>query len=622
MKSTKILSKHFKRTANANFVFVKSLCRYISEIAPDNNISSSLFSEKSKLNKKIQPLSSSNYIKSDIDYSLPFLKYASSTSNEGDQISLSPEVLQSMIGATLDRHDRETLKLIISEAACAGYLTSVILETSIKQCLDSSIRNNRKSFSSSKLENEGKINDNDDHYLSCLSSAVYLLNHSISNNTNIKLNQTICQRLLEELVSNGFWNDSYTMASYMILQGHEFKDREIFFIVGGLMKNSDGVTKVFELITLINKYSRDDIAGLFSYTKANRYALSMTSHHSYRKDINSDVIERTMKSSVESFKNGWFSFSLSKLIVALSCGAGKHDLADVYIRNIVEIVNNKNEKSENNGDKHIDLLSVLRGFSQGAGIACKDSLNYKGNFTMESPVSRTILKLSIENLNKLGMNEGPLQSMDLFKMYWVLNYRIRFMPSTSSSILSQSTSASSSSSSEVTSIMEQTFKFLHEPAVSIKNDVNVPLEQDEFYGTRDDYFQSNAREQSSDKNDEIDGNILLIDSITKQCYNDLINFIKDSSRTSSTFKPAKGKSRRLFRILCDELGLQHKVSNKTNLENEQEIIIKVWKSTNTMMDPPSLEEVIRRDCQRPENNRKFDGEQANWNLIASHLMVR
>jgi hypothetical protein len=621
MKGTKILTRHIKRNTNTNLIFVKSLCRYISEIAPDNNLSSTLFSEKLKLHKQIPPInSSSDYIKSDFDYSLPLSKFASITTNEGDQIFVSPIVLQSMIGAALERHDRETLNLIILEASRSGYLTSSILETSIKQCLDSPVRKNNKA--SSILESEDKINNYDYHYLSCLNSAVYLLNHCISNNTNIKLNQILCQRLLGELVSNCFWNDSYSVASYMISQGHEFGDREIFFIIGGLMRNSDGVSKIFELITLINKYNRDDIAGLFSYTKANRYAKSMTSNHSYRKEVAADVIERSMESSIKAIENGWFSFSLSKMIVALSCGAGKYNLADVYIQNIVKIVNNRNEKLENNGGGgDIDLLSVLRGFSQGAGVACKDNLNYKGNFTMESPVSRTILQLSIENLNKLGINDGPLQCMNLFKMYWVLNYRVKNMPSTFSSLLSQPTPPFSESS-EVTSIMEQTFKYLHEPATSIKNEVNVPLDQDEYFGTRDDYFQSNSIEKSSDTNVDIIGNVTLIDLMTKQCYNDLMHFIKDSSRTSSTFNPTKGNFRRLFRILCDELGLQHKVTNKINSENGQEILIKVWKSSNTLMDPPSLEEVIRRDCQRAEERRKFDGEQANWNLIASHLMVR
>jgi hypothetical protein len=99
-------------------------------------------------------------------------------------------------------------------------------------------------------------------------------------------------------------------------------------------------------------------------------------------------------------------------------------------------------------EEPMDLLSVLRGFSQGAGVASQDESNYTSGGVHEySPLSAVVLQLLVANMQLAGMREGPLQCMDLLKTYWVLSHRIRMR---STYVHTNSTSSSGSGSNNST----------------------------------------------------------------------------------------------------------------------------------------------------------------------------
>ena len=313
-----------------------------------------------------------------------FAKIAGSTSSsknfidaDGDSLSVSPEVITSMINGALEKGDDETLRLVVMEADRVGRLNSSILESCIVQCL----------------------------HAHDLHNASILLSHATKR--NFLITQPVCQRLLRQLINYCEWDHAATVACYMIGRDYAMMgDRDVFFIVGGLMKDSVGVEKALHMMTMIIEKRRGDLAGLFSYTKVNRFSHSMGGSHSRRSEVSVTALQRVVDTSLSAMHaDGWFSFSLSKMIVAVACGARQEDLAMEYIHKTVEaVVRGKIAVSADaqgrqlsrssggsggasgsteidSGADHVlgvDLLSVLRSFSQGIGVATAEAkTNYR-----------------------------------------------------------------------------------------------------------------------------------------------------------------------------------------------------------------------------------------------------
>lgn len=87
----------------------------------------------------------------------------------------------------------------------------------------------------------------------------------------------------------------------------------------------------------------------------------------------------------------------------------------------------------------------------------------------------------------------------------------------------------------------------------------------------------------------------------------LILLAIDNTRTSDDFRPASGHERRVFRILCDELGFRHKVIEENSLMSSSPITVRAWKSNIHTVVPPSLEEMLKIDLINVQDYRKFDG---------------
>jgi hypothetical protein len=157
--------------------------------------------------------------------------------SDGETLSVSPEVISAMIRGALEKNDNETIMMVILEADRVKKLNGAILDESIDECLRAS-----------------------NH-----SSATALL--TIAGDRNFVVSERVCQNLLQTLVNHCKWRPAATTASYMIRRDYSFRDREVFFIVGGLMKDSAGAAEALNMMSVIADKRRSDVSGLFSFTK-------------------------------------------------------------------------------------------------------------------------------------------------------------------------------------------------------------------------------------------------------------------------------------------------------------------------------------------------------------------
>jgi len=274
----------------------------------------------------------------------------------GGSSSVSSEVMKAIISEALQRRDTKTIHMVLAEAARVGTLTAGALEGALEQCL-----------SARDLRN------------ACFVLEKYIVPRGVQV---VKMH--LVQTLVRELVLHCNWQDASVAAAYLIANDAQFAapgERDIFLIIGGLMMNTRGVVRALELLLLITEKRRIDLCKLFSYTKVNRFSLSMGGSHSYRVALPKQPLENLMISSLCALRGGgssinntattnnnnnnnniaispfavsavvaaggrgdvqpkqgsWFSFSISKMLVALACGSGNHDLAEQYVRESMKI---------------------------------------------------------------------------------------------------------------------------------------------------------------------------------------------------------------------------------------------------------------------------------------------
>eukprot|EP00601_Ochromonadales_sp_CCMP2298_P028813 CAMPEP_0173326968 /NCGR_PEP_ID=MMETSP1144-20121109/1352_1 /TAXON_ID=483371 /ORGANISM="non described non described, Strain CCMP2298" /LENGTH=996 /DNA_ID=CAMNT_0014271321 /DNA_START=561 /DNA_END=3549 /DNA_ORIENTATION=- len=450
----------------------------------------------------------------------------------------------------------------------------------------------------------------------------------------IKVSEVLCGELLQGLVERCNWTHAHLTIMYMIGCDHSFRQGQegmggmdvysgdvgaeqstsygshaVFFTVGGLLSNSQGVVKVLELVELIALKRRGDLAGLFSFNKANRFSMSMAGSgaanraHPSRNPLPAASVERACEALIGSLKGGWFSFSLAKMLVGLACAADHGPLAADFVRNAVAAVGVEDAKAGEGAGKGPgaaaggDVLSLVRSFAQGDGVAQRRSY-YDKSFTEYSPVTLALLDLlwapvmvaqsQAEQLRERGRkgfekgqggagrmamalevcaSQGPLRCSDLLNCYWVLAHRAR----------------------------------------------NVAMDLPAY-----------ARDTPLDA-------LQQVDASTRQLYEQLRQFWSDRDGFAE-FRPRGGFERRAFRVLCNEFGFRHKVVRVTNTATNMstwehvdsyETVVKVWKPPNvpTDFEPPSFEELIARDANLNPNQRNLDGEPLYWPQACAALDV-
>jgi hypothetical protein len=261
----------------------------------------------------------------------------------GGPLTITPDSIASIMSNALIKKDKQTMYLAIFEADRKGMLNSNILESCITQCIQSK-----------DLE----------------TASIFL---QLASDRKFDISFEICQKLLGETINYCRWYLSAVSAGYMIQKDYEMKDKAIFYIVGGLMKNAEGIIEALKLINLINDHKRSDLSKEFSYNKVTTFSNSSRGTDMKRLSVPREALEEAFNSSLKALNDGWFSYKISKLLVGLAVASRHNDIASEYINKTIEAV--KNEKLiSDTGD--ISLFQVILGFSQGVGVATKDDSNY------------------------------------------------------------------------------------------------------------------------------------------------------------------------------------------------------------------------------------------------------
>ena len=158
--------------------------------------------------------------------------------DEYSATSFSPQVIKSMITAALEKKDIETFDLLIEEAFKSNKMSCTQFGSIIQSFIE------RKDFDSA------------------------LLIIVTTSKKDVHVSSNICELLLTSLVNSCKWEQASILSLLMIDWNYSFRDREMFFIIGGLMSDSNaGVVRTLELMTLIATKQRDDLAGFFSFSK-------------------------------------------------------------------------------------------------------------------------------------------------------------------------------------------------------------------------------------------------------------------------------------------------------------------------------------------------------------------
>lgn len=153
---------------------------------------------------------------------------------------LSPEVLATMIAEVVKdvkSVDHKTIDMLVKQAIRAGSSSRAVIEVVI------------------------------DFYLSSGNVVAAANIVSRCNPNKIAISEEICKRLANALVENCNWHHAFLSSIYMITLDYKFSSNIIFFTVGGLMRDVEGVHKSLELIKLITLKQRSDLADMFSFAK-------------------------------------------------------------------------------------------------------------------------------------------------------------------------------------------------------------------------------------------------------------------------------------------------------------------------------------------------------------------
>lgn len=298
-----------------------------------------------------------------------------------------------MIKASLEKKDFDTFLLIINEADKLGQLSGNSIGNMIEEYLQQKDEEN----------------------------ALKLFRIGIEKNLDLPISS--CQSLLSRLVNYCNWFEAATMAEYMIQKSYMFNDREIFFICGGLMGSSEGVSKIFDIISVIANHRRDDLAAKFNFSKSVKFSRSVAARSAEGVSLLSSVSEETVQRALGCLlraaqEHHWFSFSLYKMSVSLACLAGHESAAISFARHCVALT------AQRPGGQS-DLLSLLRGFSQGAGLLDRPQrdgplLAPADALSQSHRLSQALLELLVDNLESAGLRDGPLRCGDLLTLYWSL----------------------------------------------------------------------------------------------------------------------------------------------------------------------------------------------------------
>ena len=570
--------------------------------------------------------------------------------------TISPEVLSVMLEETLQKGDTETLRLLLVEARTIGKLRPELLRTTFDACFSLTVPTKANvTFPSVSPEMMNRH----------MSNASFILQLSLqSPELAFLVKEEYCQTLLAWLVDQGKWFQSAIVAEYMVERDYEFiGENEVFFVSAGLMKNSLGVARAVKLLTTVVNHRRSDLSEMFSYSKMNRYSLSMGGSHSYKQDLDAACLRQLSDALLQQIEeNNWFSFGASKTLVALACGSQHHDIAIRFVRKAVDLAEHFNSSlygdnpvergamavhsharnakiaqgratsmasvlgkalsvpttddvqlsapTFSSSQGPVDILSFLRACSQGAGVASTDANSFRGH-NLDSPLSQVLIDISARlmsqqtRMNMRHLGKMPQDNVSGFPGRAFLSGPVKNV-----------------------AFLKMYWVLCHrvnrQGGVETRTGGRVEPKEDRGGLKAEAMSDSYPRHRYAPSDDSLSNKEALTDTYLRNSYNQLAEFMADKESQSMTCSPAPGYHRRVFRYLCDELRLRH---NVVELLHEKAggmgdtHGVRVWKDVRDGHHevPPTLSELLNRDARRGHRLRRFDGHPNHWSQIEEYL---
>ena len=509
--------------------------------------------------------------------------------------AISPELLDVTATEAIGRDDGRTLRMLLSNADKGGNVSSNLLQ---------------KAWIYSISTSQGLDMET--------GSMVLQLAMRGDGEMAVTAEEWHCQDILNGLIRQCKWFQAAVVAEYMIRNEMRFSgDRELFFITAGLMKSETGTARTLQLLTEVIKHKRNDLDTLFNYTKVTRLSLSLhdTTNGGIVNGSASKLGEGPLQDLSEallanmSAEVPWYSFSGSKMFVALACASKHYDIAINFIERSVEI-GTQAQRAGHPLHGRLDVLDMLRSFSQGAGKASRDPQGFKDEDRNKSCfVSLRLLDLAVSYLNEdklaaASILSSPLKGVEFLKMYWVLALRAERAPVLDSMEELRPDGEGAASS---------TFTSTALAAESISD--SYPRQH--YHNAKEDMRGSGEGEGAIRR--------IRHDPVLASSYNQLVSFMKDEAADQMTSSPAPGYHRRAFRYLCDSLGLRHKVvqliSEKSGGVGDT-YGVKVWKQDVRRMgiQPPSLADILLTDHKKGPQARRLMPPPRHWDAISAALL--
>jgi hypothetical protein len=307
------------------------------------------------------------------------------------------------------------------------------------------------------------------------------------------------------------------------------------------------------------------------------------------------------------------------------------------------ISNSKGVSNRHGSSSKVDILSMLRAFSQGSAIV------NSSNDTEMNPLDQVLIDISVkymnaqtranilQNTNRIKVNgqtpisnsdmnsenndtavpflSGPLKHSDFMKMLWVLCYRVRKHgnqhPISSGGVLPKASNTALESQSISDSYPRITYD-------------NSQIDDNHNHNNNKNDDSHNQNTTTTNTNTNSSSALVTNDIYLQTSYNQLNSFLRDDGSDVMTSSPAPGYHRRTFRYLCDELGLRHKIvellQEKTGGVGDT-YGVRVWKddSNNRHDIPPSLYDILKKDGRKRHQFQRYDGYPQHWNRIEEYL---
>ena len=533
---------------------------------------------------------------------------------ENDEIS--PTTIRLMTEEAIKRNDIDTLHLLLNDPSRSNKVSIPLLQNCFKFCIDQSVAPHFQAAAQcirSYLEkSSGRMTDHQE-----------IVSHPISCED--------CQFVLTGLTNQLKWQEASYVFEFMVHNKYSFNgnERESSFVAHGLMNEggTKGIARVLELLTIVADYERSDLSELFS--------LPRNDNDNQDNNTDRDRAPRRLKVAEgpllllskllsRKLEEGWYSSSISKMLIALSYSNGYHDIAIDFIQQSFANAIDKEQKllNQSSNGNCLDVLHLLKAHS--AGIAMIHHEQQRLNRKVDRYVSYLLLDNSVEYLkanaamyasgyNARDILRSTLRSTDFLNLYWLQAFRMARLERYKKAYIVDGDDEKDDDFTEGGSI---TLESLSDTALDLQSISDSYPRKEYSDGDGNDNNENKQSQQQGNRTKSTERDEILVAS-----YNQLKSFFVDTEY-AMTASPAPGYHRRIFRHLCDELGFRHTVVELIGEKSGgvgDTYGIKVWKHQGAYgtgrLTPPTLNEIMSKDARRGNKYKRFDNPPKHWQVV-------